>query len=474
MSDYQKIIAMLSSDNQAECLNHLLILLRKTFKDISVTFFRFNEIDRVLTEESTGYQIKLSTQNNPIAYSFVTMTTYFINKVLGCLEFPITVITAKQCSGQCLLIPLKLEGVLAFFSEKSDLSCEKNKRFLQDISAIFQCALRSQLNQLKQKDREKQVIHQLQSLQKRDSRRLMASHLEHQWIDVSGRSKSFKRDILYHTQTRRPLMIVGEKGIGRFFLAKQIQYLRNTYGYQPNRLNLAKITNIIQLKSLFNYGRKKASYFNFRYDNTLILQNLDSLSPPLFNQLYESLCNDKKIIEQNVKIITTSQRQNYHQNCTGEAIAFFTQETLLLSNRLLETSNITPFVMRFIADYCQRNLKIINGISSEALELLVAKTALHTPKTLKTFIIQMCDDIPDGGKIDKAHISHHLSNISPAALSDTLTNQVKLYEKSIILKTLALNDWNQKASAKQLGIPRRTLSYKCVKLNIGSKYGRQR
>lgn len=438
MSDYQKIVAMFKADNQTECLNQLLALLGETLEGVSVSYFGFNQIDGILIEENTGHRIKLSARSNPIAYSFLTMTTYFIDNLVTYPELLVTVIKPKQCSGQCLLVPLKSLGVLAFFSTENNLSTKENKCFLHNISSVFQCAQELRLKRYQLESSEKQVVHQLQSLQERDSHRLMESYLEHQWIDVSGRSKSFKRDILYYTQTNRPLTIIGKQGIGRHFLAKQIQHLRNTQGYQKNSIDLAKIIDIIQLKSLFGYTRKKAGYFNFQYDNTIILQNLDSLSPVLFNQLYESLCNDKRIIGQHVKIITTSQRQNYHQNCSGEAIAFFTQEVLLLPNRLLDTLNIMPFVTHFIADYCRQNLKIINGISPEAVELLVAATALHTPKALKAFVTQLCDALPDGGKIDKAHTCRHLSNISPTALPDTLTNQVALYEKNIILKALTL------------------------------------
>lgn len=439
MSDYQKIITIFNTDNQIECLNNLSILLRETLRDTNVSYFEFDEIEGVLTEKSTGHQVQLSVKSNPISYSFITMKTYFINKLTAHPEFPAAIVPAVQREGQCFLIPLKSLGVLAFFSIVDDLSCKENEHFIQDISDVFQCALQLRLKQSQLEAREKQMTHHLLDLQERDSHRLMVAHIDRQWVDVSASSKSFKRDVLYYAQTKRVLTIIGEYGIGRHFLATQIQYLRNTYGYQKNSINLSKITDIIQLKSIFGYRHKKTGYLNFQYGNTLVLKNLDSLSPVLFNQLYEILSNDEHIARQNVKIITTSQRRIYHQNYSSEAVAFFAQEKLHLSNRLLKASNVLPFAMCFIADYCQKNLKTINGISTDAIETLTTTTTL-TPKILKAFIIRLCDALPDGGKIEQSHVSNHLKGALYTVLPDTLTSRVALYEKNIILKALALND----------------------------------
>ncbi len=441
--------------------------LDTTLEQLELSYFLFNKVENKLENINSGISIGLLENDNPIIYSFITKDSYLVKNVMLYSELSLF---STSHSKKCFLVPIEQFGVMCFYGLDT-LDDNNIQVLLCDIGALY-LSLERKYTQIKQlKNEIDKTYNELRVLQKRDNNILKESYLNHMWIDFSGVGKSFKRNILFYTNTNRILNIVGEKGSGKSHLATIIQQLRNAYGEVQNIVDLKNISDSVQLRSIFGINHKGVNCFDYRYDNTLILKNINSLSVVLLEELYELLSNNETIKKNNVKIILTSTDRSLCEGACKDMVDFFNQEVLLLHNRLDNKNNFIAFVDVFINSYYRKNLKNIRGITEGALELLRSSKFINSLDDLKQHVFAICDIVKHGGQLDK-HKAKMVLDHTNLTQNKGLSEQVEQYERSLILKVLALNNWNQEETARQFNIPRRTLSYKCAKHNIKGKYAK--
>ncbi|MBS9782927.1 MAG: hypothetical protein KGV46_00025 [Pasteurella sp.] len=468
---YSKLVTELfSSQNYAERLQCVLSLLKisRTFKDIKLFYCTFNKVENTLESFQCGLSVKLLDQSDPLAYSFLVKKNYLVENII---TYPKLSSVLGESYNQVFLIPLESFGVLGFYGINEGLQEKAKQEILQEVANIFLSSEKVIHNQKRLEDEVNKTYQEVKLLQKRDNNVLKESYLNYVWIDFSGSSKSVKRDILFYAKTNRVLNIIGPQGIGKSYLASIVQRLRNAYGDSQNAVDLATVRNVEQLSSIFGINHKKINYFDYHYDATLILKNIDLLSPELLDKLYELLNNNEDIKNNQVKIILTSKSRKLHKECSVEMINFFNQETLPLHNRIDNEKNFSAFAESFIGDYYRENLKRIKGITPGALAALQASQFINSLDDLKQHIFAICDIVSHGKQIDKHKTKRVLEHVNMTK-NIGLSELVAQYEKSLILKKLTLNNWNQEETARQFNIPRRTLSYKCSQHKIKGKYAK--
>ncbi|MDP8052629.1 helix-turn-helix domain-containing protein [Pasteurella atlantica] len=464
------VIELFSSQDCAERLQSVLSILEVShiFKDIKLFYCTFNEVENTLESSQYGLSVKILDQSDPLAYSFLVKKNYLVENIV---TYPKLSSVLGNGYNQVFLIPLESFGVLGFYGTNEGLHEKAKQEIVQEVANLFLSSEKVIYNQKRLENEVNKTHQEVKLLQKRDNNILKESYLNHVWIDFSGSSKSVKRDILFYAKTNRVLNIIGSQGIGRSYLASIIQRLRNAYGDSQNFVDLASVRNVEQLSSIFGINHKKINYFDYYYDATLILENIDLLSPELLNKLYELLNKNEDIRSNQVKIIITSKNKKLHKECSVEIINFFNQETLTLHNRMDNEKNFSSFTESFISDYCRENLKRIKGITQGALTTLQSSQLIHSLDDLKRHVFAICDIVSHGNQIDKYKTKRVLEHVNMTK-NIGLPELVAQYEKSLILKKLTLNNWNQEETAQQFNIPRRTLSYKCSQHNIKGKYAK--
>jgi DNA-binding NtrC family response regulator len=133
--------------------------------------------------------------------------------------------------------------------------------------------------------------------------------------------------------------------------------------------------------------------------------------------------------------------------------------------------NIMPLANNFLFKYKFKNKKNILGLDNEAQKFLLNHCCLGSVKELKALIVESASKCEEFQKIGKNILKAALNsfqkiNKSQIKKDNILQDRLKSYEINLIKQMLLQTQGNLSLSAKKLGVPRRTLTYKCAKLGI--------
>jgi len=296
-------------------------------------------------------------------------------------------------------------------------------------------------------------------------------------INIAGRTAKSKATIL----------IRGESGTGKELLAKAIHYASPRGGKPFIAVNCAALNENLLESELF--GHEKGAFtgadktrrgrFELADGGTLFLDEIGDI--PLSVQ---------------VKLLRVLQEQNFERVGGGESIkvnvrliAATNQEleklieagdfredlfyrlnvvTIYIPPLSERKEDIPPLVNHFIQKYAAENNKNIDGISKEALDLLMRYDYPGNIRELENIIERsivlargdmiVTEDLPVYARISESEEKQQEDS--------SLTEMVERFEQKLIIEALDKAEGNQSQASRNLGIGERKLRYKLRKYKV--------
>lgn len=301
-------------------------------------------------------------------------------------------------------------------------------------------------------------------------------------FQIIGESKaiiSLKKTITKLAKTQVPVYIQGDSGTGKELVAQQIhrQSARNKAPFIA--VNCGAIPSELMESELF--GHKKGSFTGANADHdglfqaaqggTLLLDEIADLPLQMQVKLLRVL-QEKKIrpigsaneIIIDVRIISASHKDLGQLVSEGQ----FRQDLFYrinviqilvpaLKERLTDIALLVPHFLKKINQ--QNNTRI--EIAPQTIKKLEHYAFPGNIRELENILERAC------ALCDNAIITKSDLNLTPPSpQSSNLTDQTNTIEKQQITSVLENNQWNQSATARQLGITLRQLRYRMEKFDL--------
>jgi two-component system NtrC family response regulator len=292
------------------------------------------------------------------------------------------------------------------------------------------------------------------------------------------------------SKTDATVLISGETGTGKDLVAKTIHYSSNRKAKPYLAVNLPSLPETLVESELFGSEKgaftgsheRKTGKFEAAAGGTLYLDEIGDLPLQLQVKLLRFLqerefyrLGSSNTIRTDVRIIAATNRalEKMMEEEKFRADLYYRLNVIPIHVPPLRKrkQDIPPLVDHFIQKYGEKEGKKIDGISSEAMNLLVQYNFPGNIRELENVIeraVVFCDtsaittkDLPVFLKEEKEE------DVMGSDLS--LTNKVQKLEKIEIKRALRENNGIKSRTAKALGITERVLSYKMKIYGLTSK-----
>ncbi len=316
---------------------------------------------------------------------------------------------------------------------------------------------------------------------------------------ITGNSKAIQ-DVMKHVKVVAPteltVLIEGETGSGKEFIAKAIHYASPRSKQPFVAVDCGAIPKELANSELFGHIKgaftgainNKIGYFEQAKGGTLFLDEVGNL--PYENQikllraLQERFINkvgDNKVIKVDVRIITASNEDLLKQVEANE----FREDLYHRLNGFKihlpplreRGDDIMEFAQFFIEKANKTFVKSITGISEEAKELVYRypwhgnirelQNVMNRAVLLSRSDIINADVFPEEIRFNKLHAGHRISNAQGNYKDVTELKEATLItEKEVITNALVESNYNKSKAAKMLNIDRKTLYNKIKQYEI--------
>ena len=316
--------------------------------------------------------------------------------------------------------------------------------------------------------------------------RFLKEQLEEKYKDLKiiGESKAI-RDVLSTVarvaKTDSTVLIRGDSGTGKELVARAIHTLSDRASRNFISLSCAAIPETLLESELFGYEkgaftgatRRKEGRFELADEGTLFLDEIGDLSLEtqvkllrvIETQEFERL-GGKETIKVSVRIISATNQdleRMIKEKSFREDLYYRLNVVSILIPPLRERKeDILPLVEHFIQKYNQKTGKKIQGITTDAKDILLSYPWPGNIRELEN-AIERAIVLGRGEAIDKsdlAYLSFQKTEQFPSDFS------LKELEKSQILKVLEKTGGNLTQAAELLGIHRNTLRLKMKEYGI--------
>ncbi len=315
----------------------------------------------------------------------------------------------------------------------------------------------------------------------------------HTFFDIVSKSKEMHRLFVILEQVAQSdttVLLEGESGTGKELFARAL------HSISPRRkdplviVNLGALPDTLIESELF--GHKAGAFTDARIDRigriaaaeggTLFLDEIGDLSPHLQVRLlrvlqertYEPLGSNKPI-QANIRIVAATNKDLgalVKEGSFREDLYYRVNVVKLTLPPLRERrEDIYLLADHFLRRFNRLTGKQITGISPEVLSILMTYDFPGNARELEN-IIEHATVLCRGGLIEIQHLPDYLHRAVPLTETGTRgpapTKKVKWadLEREFLLQVLEDNNWNRRASARELGIGRQTLWRKMKRLNI--------
>ncbi|MDG2942768.1 helix-turn-helix domain-containing protein [Exercitatus varius] len=462
------LLTLIQTHDSSKRVNKITNYLSDCHENLRAAYFAHDGVNKDLVDISSRVRFKQSDYANPVVLGFLENRQIVSDKIISYADSS----SFKQyfrtwnVFGYCLIMPAKNMGAWVFNSENHKLLT--NRLFIEELRLIIDSFAETELLYKKNKQLEKQNLYLIQELNKGDIHHyeeLQKAYIETNWIDESSQGKRFKRRLINLAQNNRTLAIIGERGYGKKHLAHIIHQLRNANLVKLKEVNLIELNNILEVKNLIEF------IFNNTKDyakETIIFYNVEYLSTYLLKKL-TTLLSHEKIKDKQIKIIfLVSQQFWLDKQKTDNWFEHWIEEKYLLENRLLHTENMAIFLEQFSTAHAHKFGRANSLLSDKVKSYIINKTNVENISQLK-FLLDIIYNRNNMNLLtDTAELEKLLSQQDWSSPIN-LAWKMDIYEKNLIYESLIQSDWNKKETAKQLMIPRRTLSHKCQKYGLGKK-----
>lgn len=341
---------------------------------------------------------------------------------------------------------------------------------------------------------------QLDELEIRIARALKGQHLEEENVELKrelstkfgmekliGDSPAMKE--VYETvqqvaPTEATVLLLGETGTGKEMVAKAIHQLSRRAKKPMVTVHCAALAPTLLESELFGHEKgaftgateRRIGRFEQANGGTLFLDEIGEIDASVQIKLLRLLgersferLGSSKTIRSDVRLISATNKQLENRVKEGEFREDLYYRLMVVPVTLpplREREGDVPLLAQsFLAEFAKLNGKPLNGLSAEALEVMVQ---YHWPGNVRELRAAMehavvfcrgesvtLRDLP-------ANVRTGVSALSPIATGPALSADitVKGAEKELIIKALKESGGNRTAAARKLGISRRTLHRK--------------
>jgi DNA-binding NtrC family response regulator len=279
------------------------------------------------------------------------------------------------------------------------------------------------------------------------------------------------------------VLITGESGTGKEVVARTIHKLSPRADQPFIAINCAAVPETLMESELFGHEKgaftgaieRRIGCFELANGGTLLLDEIAEMSPSLQAKLLRVL-EDKRVrrlgsvkeISVDVRVIAATNKDPYKAVQSGalrEDLLYRLNVITIKLPALSEHRDDIPLLAQHMVDeLSRRHNRSSRIISTEAMEALLN---YHWPGNIRELrnVIERAVVICEGEQIEKRHLPSHITGQEPSPTStDTVTIPVGTsldeVERRVILKTLALNNYNKTRAAEVLRISLKTLHNK--------------
>ena len=318
----------------------------------------------------------------------------------------------------------------------------------------------------------------------RENRRLRSElQTKYSFGNMIGRTPNMEQVVdLIRTvaDSRATILVTGESGTGKELVARNLHYSSTRKNGPFIRLNCAALPKDLMESELF--GHEKGAFtgaikqtrgrFEMADGGTLLLDEISEIDPGLQAKLLRVLqereferIGSSQTIKVDVRIIATTNRDLHKEVSEGNF-----REDLFYRLNVIEipipplrerVEDVPALVRSFIARYNEENTKEIEGISDDALELLMRYDWPGNVRELENYV-ERAVVMARGLVLTTGDFPSKLTSGPSGRQGDAglqVGTTVHEMERRLIMKTLEAYG-NRTEAATQLGISTRTLRNK--------------
>ncbi|MCY9829244.1 sigma-54 interaction domain-containing protein [Vibrio chagasii] len=371
------------------------------------------------------------------------------------------------------------------------------------------------LEEMDRKQHDKSVLSEsLNEMQHDTKLRNIADKLSQSLIGDSNVMQRLRQQVVSAAESQLSIMIQGDTGTGKELVAQAIHRISSGNGQPLVTINCAAIPENLLESELFGYCKGAFSGAESNHKGliaqadggTLFLDEIGDMPILLQAKLLrvletkqfrpiggkEELNSEFRLVSAtHVNLPSQVRNKQFRQDLYYRLLQY--PLTLpLLSERL---EDIAPLSQHFIHQFNQQHGTKIRGLHYRALDCLKQYSFPGNVRELKSLVEFGCAQCLDASEVSEDSLSHRIASMnadlhspiiripaqstfsskpSPTVEFDNappinnLKQAMNDYEKQLICKRLETFSGDRTKTARSLGIPKRTLAYKCQKLEINT------
>ncbi len=296
-------------------------------------------------------------------------------------------------------------------------------------------------------------------------------------------------------QTDTTVCILGESGTGKELVANAIHQHSRRSGKPFIKVNCAAISESLLESELL--GHEKGSFtgamkqrrgrFELADGGTLLLDEISEMSPALQSKLLRVIQEQEfervggtETLKVDVRIIAASNanlQERISEGTFREDLYYRISVFPIHLPPLRERRDDIPLLIdHFLRNHSRKMNKIINGISSDALELMINYDWPGNVRQLQNAIERCCVMVPENGSVKPSHLPLELTSdriVQSSEVKIISDENSELPEKTMseleemaIKQSLIKYNGNRAQTAKALDIGLKTLYRKIEKYGI--------
>jgi len=280
------------------------------------------------------------------------------------------------------------------------------------------------------------------------------------------------------------VLIQGETGTGKEVLARSIHELSARRQRPFVAVNCAALPDTLLESELFGYKsgaftgaiKDKPGRFALAQGGTIFLDEIGDISPCLQVRLLRVLqersfepLGGTKSIRADVRVIVASNRDLWAlvQDSHFRHDLYYRVNVIRLDLPPLRDrrEEIPALVSHFITRFNRLQKRTIEGISHEAMEMLVRYDYPGNIRELENIIERAFVMCPNG-TIQSSHLPGTMIRAASSYAASTLETAVKAVETELFMQALSRQNYNREAAARELGMHKSTFFKKIKTLGI--------
>ena len=284
--------------------------------------------------------------------------------------------------------------------------------------------------------------------------------------------------------TNASVLLLGETGSGKEVCAQTIHRRSNRAERAFVPINCAALPETLLESELFGHEagaftgatNRKLGRFELADSGTLFLDEIGDISPSTQTKLLRVLQERELVrvggtqtLSCDVRIIAATNRDLKDAIKAGafrEDLYYRLNVFPIRVPPLRERKEDIPLLLEHFMQTSAIDLGVRPVALSDAA--LAACCAHHWPGNVRELrnVVERAVLLCDGPELLPEHLPRELQEESPAPAAASAEASVEQYEKTLILRALRENDWNQTRTAEALGWSRDNLRYRIKKYNI--------